>query len=120
VRLTQLEDERFVESPPSWTSRLLNDAAFAGHGIGRNVVCEVNSWDVMLQLVGAGVGIAIVPGGLRHPAIADPMPPVLLKPLVDVQLERQLHLAIPAVGELAPAATRFLEEIWHIRNDASA
>ena len=120
VRLSQLEHERFVESPPSWTSRLLNDAAFAGRGIGRNVVCEVNSWDLILQLVGAGVGIAIVPAGLSHPAIAGPAPSVVLKPLADVQLERQLHLAIPAVGELAPAATRFLEEIWNIRNDASA
>jgi DNA-binding transcriptional LysR family regulator len=117
VRLSQLEHERFVEVPPAWTSRLLNDAAFAGAGIGRSIVCEVNSWDLMLQLVGVGVGIGIVPGGLSHPAIAEPAPSVLLKPLADVQLERHLHLAIPAVGELAPAVTRFIDEVWHIRND---
>ncbi|HEV7848009.1 MAG TPA: hypothetical protein VGO88_01620 [Mycetocola sp.] len=63
------------------------------------------------------VGVGIVPGGLSHPTIADPTPSVLLKPLADVQLERHLHLAIPSVGELAPAATRFIDEVWHLRND---
>ncbi|MCU1525281.1 MAG: transcriptional regulator, LysR family [Microbacteriaceae bacterium] len=117
VRLSQLEHERFVEVPLTWTSRLLNDAAFAGRGLGRSIVCEANSWDLILQLVGAGVGVGIVPGGLSHPTIADPTPSVLLKPLADVQLERHLHLAFPSVGELAPAVTRFIDEISHIRND---
>ncbi|MDQ1570587.1 MAG: hypothetical protein QOF79_1261 [Actinomycetota bacterium] len=117
VRLSQLEHERFVEVPPSWTSRLLNDAAFAGRGIGRRVVCEANSWDLVLQLVGAGVGVGIVPGELSHTTIADPTPSVLLKPLADVQLERHLHLAFSSVGELAPAVTRFIDEIAQIRND---
>ena len=116
VRLAQLEHERFVEVPLAWTSRLLNDAAFAGRGVARRVVCEVNSWDLVLQFVGAGVGIGIVPGGLSHASIADPDGSVLLKPLADVQLERHLHLAIPAVGELAPAVTRFIDEISRIRN----
>jgi DNA-binding transcriptional LysR family regulator len=114
VRLAQLENERFVEVPSTWTSRLLNDAAFAGRGIARRVVCEVNSWDLLLQFVGAGVGIGIVPGGLGS-ASADASESVLLKPLADVQLERLLHLAIPAVGELAPAVTRFIDEISRIR-----
>ena len=117
VRLSQLENERFVEVPPTWTTRLLNDAAFAGRGLGRSIVCEVNSWDLALQLIGAGVGVGIVPGGFSHPAIAGPTPDVLLKSLADVQLERHLHLAFPSVGELAPAVTRFLDEVWHIRND---
>lgn len=120
VRLSQLEHERFVEVPPTWTSRLLNDAAFAGQGIGRRVVGEANSWELVLELVGAGVGVGIVPGGLRHPALTDPTPTVLLKPLVDVQLERHLHLAIPSVGELAPAAARFIDEVWHIRHDQAS
>jgi hypothetical protein len=28
-----------------------------------------------------------------------------------------LSNSIPSVGDLAPAATRFLDEVWHIRND---
>ena len=116
VRLAQLEHERFVEVPLAWTSRLLNDAAFAGRGVARRVVCEVNSWDLVLEFVGAGVGIGIVPGGLSHASIADPNGSVVLKPLADVRLERHLHLAIPAVGELAPAVTRFIDEISRIRN----
>jgi DNA-binding transcriptional LysR family regulator len=117
VRLSQLDNERFVEVPPTWTTRLVNDAAFAGRGFGRSIVCEVNSWDLALQLVGAGVGVGIVPGGLSHPTIAGAAPSVLLKPLADISLERHLYLAFPSVGELAPAATRFLDEVWHIRND---
>jgi DNA-binding transcriptional LysR family regulator len=114
VRLAQLENERFVEVPLTWTSRLLNDAAFAGRGIARQVFCEVNSWDLVVQFVGAGVGIGIVPGGLGQ--AGDASGSVLLKPLADVQLERLLHLAIPAVGELAPAVTRFIDEISRIRH----
>ena len=44
VGLRQLADERFVEVPPGWTGRLLSDAAFAGEGIPRRVVCEVGDW----------------------------------------------------------------------------
>lgn len=117
VRLSQLEHDRFVEVPVTWTSRLLNDAAFAGRGLGRTIVCEANSWDLVLQLVGVGVGVGIVPGGLSHPTIADPIPSVLLKTLADVQLERHLHLAIPSVGELAPTVTRFIDEVSRVRND---
>jgi DNA-binding transcriptional LysR family regulator len=98
VRLSQLENERFVELPPTWTTRLVNDAAFAGRGLGRSIVCEVNSWDLALQLVGAAVGVGIVPGSLSHPTIAGATPSVLLKPLADISLERHLYLAFPSVG----------------------
>ena len=46
VTMRQLANERFVEVPPGWTARLLSDAAFAGEGIPRRVVCEVGDWEL--------------------------------------------------------------------------
>ncbi len=72
VSLGQLADERFVEVPPGWTGRLLSDAAFAGEGIPRRVVCEVGDWELFLELVSAGVGIGFAPVGLQYPVLTAP------------------------------------------------
>jgi DNA-binding transcriptional LysR family regulator len=50
VNMRQLANERFVEVPAGWTARLLSDAAFAGEGIPRRVVCEVGDWELFLEL----------------------------------------------------------------------
>ena len=68
VTISQLADERFVEVPAGWTGRLLSDAAFAGAGIPRRVVCEVGDWELFLELVSAGVGIGFAPAGLQYAA----------------------------------------------------
>src|SRR5580692_533182 len=55
VSIRELAGERFVEVPEGWTARLLSDAAFAGAGIPRRVVCEVGDWELFLEMVSAGV-----------------------------------------------------------------
>jgi DNA-binding transcriptional LysR family regulator len=111
VTLRELANERFVEVPPGWTARLLSDAAFAGEGIPRRVVCEVGDWEVFLEVVSAGVGIGFAPVGLQYPVLAAPDSVLRLIAVEGVRLERHIYLMLPSVGETSPAAQRFAEHV---------
>jgi DNA-binding transcriptional LysR family regulator len=111
VTLSELANQRFVEVPPGWTARLLSDAAFAGQGIPRRVVCEVGDWEVFLELVSAGVGIGFAPVGLQYPVLAAPDSVLRLIAVEGVRLERHIYLMLPSVGETSPAAQRFADHV---------
>jgi DNA-binding transcriptional LysR family regulator len=115
VTLSELANERFVEVPPGWSARLLSDAAFAGEGIPRRVVCEVGDWEVFLELISAGVGIGFAPVGLQYPVLAAPDSVLRLIAVNGVRLERHLYLMLPSVGETTPAAQRFADQVLRIR-----
>jgi DNA-binding transcriptional LysR family regulator len=114
VTMRQLAGERFVEVPPGWTGRLLSDAAFAGQGVPRRVVCEVGDWELFLELVSAGVGIGFAPAGLRYPALTAPDSVLRLIPVDGARLERHTYLILPAAGETSPAARRFADQLLRI------
>jgi DNA-binding transcriptional LysR family regulator len=111
VTLSELANERFVEVPPGWTARLLSDAAFAGEGIPRRVVCEVGDWEVFLEVVSAGVGIGFAPVGLQYPVLTAPGSVLRLIAVEGVRLERHIYLMLPSVGETSPAAQRFADHV---------
>jgi DNA-binding transcriptional LysR family regulator len=111
VTIGQLADERFVEVPQGWTARLLSDAAFAGEGIPRRVVCEVGDWELFLELVSAGVGIGFAPVGLQYPVLTAPDSVLRLIAVEGVRLERHIYLILPSVGETSPAARLFAEHL---------
>ena len=115
VTLKQLADERFVEVPTGWTARLLSDAAFAGQGIARRVVCEVGDWELFLELVSAGVGIGFAPVGLQYPVLTAPDSVLRLIPVAGVRLERHIYLILPLAGETSPAAKRFADQMLRMR-----
>jgi DNA-binding transcriptional LysR family regulator len=119
VTVRQLAEERFVEVPPGWTARLLSDAAFAGEGIPRRVVCEVGDWEIFLELVSAGVGIGFAPVGLTYRVLTAPDSVLRLVPLAGVQLERHLYLILPLAGETSPAAQRFAEQLLRMHPSAN-
>ena len=111
VSIRELAGERFVEVPEGWTARLLSDAAFAGEGIPRRVVCEVGDWELFLELVSADVGIGFAPAGLRYPVLTGPGSVLRLVPVAGVRLERHIYLMLPAAGETSPAAQRFADQL---------
>jgi DNA-binding transcriptional LysR family regulator len=111
VTLSELANERFVEVPPGWTARLLSDAAFAGEGITRRVVCEVGDWEVFLEVVSAGVGIGFAPVGLQYSVLAAPDSVLRFIAVEGVRLERHIYLMLPSVGETSPAAQRFADHV---------
>ncbi|WP_165555525.1 LysR family transcriptional regulator [Kribbella pittospori] len=108
VKLTDLATERFVETPPQWAIRQLLDTAFDEAGIERDVVCEVNEWTMLLDLVSAGVGIALIPEGLALDTSA-----VRLVPLAGPDLVRRVDLILPTGPAASPAARRFREYVTH-------
>ncbi|MDX6248279.1 MAG: hypothetical protein QOF10_1639 [Kribbellaceae bacterium] len=108
VTLDDLDGERFVEPPGQWAMRVLVDNAFREAGLSRRTACEVNEWTMVLELVTAGAGIALVPSGLdflpesrNRPALI-PLTPTLL---------RRVDLVLPRGHAATPAARRFLEYV---------
>ncbi|MGN8244522.1 LysR substrate-binding domain-containing protein [Cellulomonas soli] len=51
----------FIDFQPSWGVRSLNDAVCAARGVTRQVRCTVNDIHTLLDLVGRGLGVALVP-----------------------------------------------------------
>lgn len=63
VTWRQLEGADFIDFTPSWGVRDINDETLAAQGVSRRVRCTVNDVHTLLDLVGRGLGVAIVP---RH------------------------------------------------------
>ncbi|MCI2422351.1 LysR family transcriptional regulator [Saccharopolyspora sp. K220] len=61
-----LTEESFVDFHPDWGSRQVTDHAFAAARISRHIASEVNDVHTLLDLVGMGLGVAIVPGPIAR------------------------------------------------------
>ena len=61
VDLRDLSGETFVDFSPGWISRDAVDQAMVAAGVERRVAFEVNDVHWLLDLVGHGLGIAVVP-----------------------------------------------------------
>ncbi len=103
VACADLEREPFIDFDPAWGARRLNDATFAARGLTRHVAFTVNDVHTLVDLVGRGMGVALVPrpiackpqaAGLWRAALAEPVP--------------DWHVAV-ATGPATPLTTRLLE-----------
>ncbi|WBB70839.1 LysR family transcriptional regulator substrate-binding protein [Micromonospora sp. WMMD812] len=108
VRLAELDGERFVETPADWAVRVLVDETFQAANLVRRIVCEVNEWTSVLDLVDAGVGVSLVPAGLDFARYRRHLN-VRLIDLADVRLERRLDFVFPTGEAVSPATRRFVE-----------
>lgn len=61
VDLRELCDETFVDFDRGWVTRDVVDQAMAAAGVQRRVAFEVNDVHWLLDLVGYGLGVAVVP-----------------------------------------------------------
>ncbi|MER7707785.1 LysR family transcriptional regulator [Kitasatospora sp. NPDC097605] len=61
VDLRRLAVEVFVDLPAKTAGRAQSDLAFAAAGLGRQVAFEVTNADYLARLVGAGLGVALLP-----------------------------------------------------------
>jgi DNA-binding transcriptional LysR family regulator len=61
VRLVEVADERFADLGADWAIRIVNDRAFAELGRPRRVAFEMNDVDELLEVVGRGLGVAVIP-----------------------------------------------------------
>jgi DNA-binding transcriptional LysR family regulator len=66
VGLEELRDETFVDFYPGWVTRDVVDRAMAAASVERRVAFEVNDVHWLLDLVGLGLGVAVVPEVFKH------------------------------------------------------
>ena len=66
VGLAELAGASFVDYYPGWGTRDTVDRALAAAGIDRHVALEVNDVHSLLDLVGCGLGLALVPAEFGH------------------------------------------------------
>jgi DNA-binding transcriptional LysR family regulator len=64
IRLVDIADERFADLSHEWAIRIVNDRAFTGLGRPRRVAFEMNDLDELLEIVGRGLGVALVPASV--------------------------------------------------------
>jgi DNA-binding transcriptional LysR family regulator len=60
IRLEDLADERFIDFPEGWGNRMVVEAAFAAAGAERTVQTEVVGFEMAVELVSRGFGVAFV------------------------------------------------------------
>ncbi|SEE78011.1 LysR family transcriptional regulator [Ruania alba] len=80
-----LQDQDFVDFGTSWGVRTLNDDAFSSRGLHRRVRCTVNDVHTLLDLVGRGLGIAVVP---QHVASKPRAETLAIRPLAQADSPR--------------------------------
>ncbi|HEU4349455.1 MAG TPA: LysR family transcriptional regulator, partial [Actinoplanes sp.] len=66
VDLREVRDDAFVDFSPGWVSRDVVDQAMAAARVERRVAFEVNDVHWLLDLVGHGLGVAVVPQVFRR------------------------------------------------------
>ncbi|MFD9130253.1 LysR family transcriptional regulator [Kitasatospora sp. NPDC059571] len=101
----RLAREPFVDFHPDWGARGLTDLAFATAGVPRRVALEVNDVHSLLELVGHGLGIAVVP----RPIAGKPQAAALCTlPLPGAGARWQVSVALPDQERTGPAARELL------------
>lgn len=106
VAWAELGGEPFVDFHAAWGTRGLTDRAFAAAGAGRTVSLEVNDVHTLINLVGHGLGIAVVPQPIARKPEAAALSTVRLTG-AHAELVWCLSIAVPATGP-SPAAQRLL------------
>lgn len=91
VALAELTGETFVDGPPGSASRTTNDAAFAAAGLTRTVAYEINETGGMVDLVVAGLGVAVLP-----PSVVEGNEAITSVPLGPAAPVLHVSLALPA------------------------
>jgi DNA-binding transcriptional LysR family regulator len=107
VSWPRLAGQAFVEFHPGWGARQINDAAFAAAGVSRQVAMEVNDVHTLLDLVGRGLGAAMVPQPVARKEQASGLCAIAV---TDGPTWR-VAVALPAGREPSPAARGFLSAV---------
>jgi len=109
VSLDALRDAAFVDFPVGWGVRTVVDRAFAAAGLNRRVTIEIGDVATALQLIRAGLGIAIVPPSLVPQGdtslLQRPISPPITWHVVMATSSTAISAAARALAELVSAAT---------------
>lgn len=67
IRLTDLDGEVFADFPAGTSGRAQSDTAFAAAGVARDVAYEVDTADLLIGLVAAGLAVTLLAPGVVEP-----------------------------------------------------
>jgi DNA-binding transcriptional LysR family regulator len=106
VRLEEVADERFADLAHDWAVRIVNDRAFVELGRSRRVAFETNDVDELLEVVGRGLAVAVIPTSagrrsrrVRFIELRDPAP------------RWKIGVAVPRGRPPSPAARALFEAL---------
>lgn len=102
VDLRRLSSEVFVDLPAKTAGRAQSDLAFTAAGLTREVAFEVTNADYLTRLVGAGLGVALLP-----PTYAEGLTGLTTIEVTDAPARAEY--VIWGRESRAPAANAFLE-----------
>ncbi|WP_411081102.1 LysR family transcriptional regulator [Streptomyces sp. cmx-18-6] len=102
VDLRRLSAEVFVDLPAKTAGRAQSDLAFTAAGLTREVAFEVTNADYLARLVGAGLGVALLP-----PAYVEGLAGLVMIEVADAP--SRAEYVIWGRESLTPAAVAFLE-----------
>ena len=109
VPLDTLADTTFVDFPTGWGVRTVVDRAFAASGLRRRVTMEIADVATCLQLIRAGLGIAIIPPSLVPPGdiglVQRPISPPITWHVVMATPASATNAAAHLLAELVTSAT---------------
>lgn len=106
VKLDELHDAAFVDFQEGWGARQAADAAFAAAGLDRRVTMEVNDVHTLLDLVGHGLGVALVPEHVTRKRAAQGLDVLMIE---DVLPRWAVSVALPAAERRGVAVDRLLD-----------
>jgi DNA-binding transcriptional LysR family regulator len=116
VDLAAIAGEVFIDFPPNWAVRTMTDSAFARAGLRRKVSLQVNDVHTQLELLGHGLGIAVVP----EPIAGKPQAASLQRIALEGHPMRwHVCAAIPPDGRPTPAARALLDQIPQLSPEAA-
>ncbi|MEV6287271.1 LysR family transcriptional regulator [Kribbella sp. NPDC051770] len=103
VDLAEAADEPFIGMRPEFGFRRLTDELCQAAGFTPSVAFEATDLTIVDRLVGAGLGVAVLPGGAVRGTESGATP----VPLAGVRARRDIGLSWRLRGTLSPAAERF-------------
>jgi DNA-binding transcriptional LysR family regulator len=106
IALAALRDETLVDLPPEWGIRMAVDRSFAAAGVTRTITYEVNDTATMIDFIGNGLAIGLLPRSLLETTTGTALVPIREHPP-----QFQTAIAIPANRLLSAAARAMLETI---------
>lgn len=106
VRLAEIAGEPFIDVPPSWGSRMSIDRLFAEHDLRRHIIVEVGDVATVIQLVQAGLGVALVAPSSAPPDAGTRFISVRPHPTFEVSM-------VTARARTLPATARAFADLVH-------
>jgi len=105
VTLDEIAEEPQVGFLPGWAARSIAERAFTAAGLRTRVTMEVNDVHTLLDLVGHGLGVAVVPEHFKHKR-----PQTLCSvPVKEPDLDWNVAIAIPE--QQGPAGLALMKQI---------